>query len=180
MISIDSDILRSVKASAAAAAEGITSGVQKLQSVTTHDDWNCAERDTINDQILSAKKSAETLYERTQSYLELIQRTADKFDEVDYSITQSFQNVHDSLSKALSIKTPCVYRINTDIQFPVISDIRLTKIWSKKFLELIEPHKHWVGSKCYNVISNMDKPISVCKYSDVDFSKLSGGGKTGV
>lgn len=56
MISIDSDVLRGLATAANATVSEISAGVEKLNAVTTHDDWNCAERDQINEQITAAKK----------------------------------------------------------------------------------------------------------------------------
>ena len=93
MISIDSDVLRGLATAANATVSEISAGVEKLNAVTTHDDWNCAERDQINEQITAAKKKINTLSINTQTFLDLIRQSANRFDEVDSNTTKAFQSV---------------------------------------------------------------------------------------
>ena len=53
MICIDTEALRDAVEAARSASENISYAVEKLQSVTTHDDWVCSNRDKINEYILN-------------------------------------------------------------------------------------------------------------------------------
>ena len=106
MISIDSAILRGIADNAATAVQEVSAGTEKLLSITTHDDWNCYERDQINERTTEIRKKITFLKETTERYLEIIKRTADRFDLADLNITKSFQGVQDILGKSLSVPTP--------------------------------------------------------------------------
>lgn len=159
MISIDSDVLRSLVSKANTTVSEISAGVEKLNHVTTHDDWNCAERDHINEMIVSAKKRIETLSINTQSCLDLIRQSADKFDEADSNTTKAFQRVQDSLSDFFSIKSPIVHFGSGASSM----QLRDTLFDSNQVHDF----------QTANIVQNMNAPIKVCYYSDLDFSRLN-------
>lgn len=159
MISIDSDVLRSLTSAANATVSEISAGVEKLQAVTTHDDWNCAERDRINDLITAAKKKIHTLSINTQTYLDLIRQSANRFDEADSNTTKAFQSVQDSLSDFFSIKSPVVY---------LASGTASTQMHDTLY-DSVQIHDFQTA----NIINNINTPIKVCNYADLDFSLLN-------
>lgn len=162
MISIDSDVLRVLVSKANATVSEISAGIEKLNMVAIHNDWNCVERDSINNQIVSAKKSINSLSINTQTYLDLIRQAATKFDEVDSDATKVFQRVQDSLSDFFSIKSPVV-QLNSGVSSTQLSDT----IYNSKQIH---------DFQTANIIKNFDAPIKVCYYSDLDFSCLNSEG----
>ncbi len=159
MISIDSDVLRGLATAANATVSEISAGVEKLNAVTTHDDWNCAERDQINEQITAAKKKINTLSINTQTLLDLIRQSANRFDEVDSNTTKAFQSVQDSLSDFFSIKSPVVHLS----QGAASTQLHDTLYDATQIHDL----------QTANIINNINAPIKVCYYSDLDFSQLN-------
>lgn len=162
MISIDSDVLRSLVSMANTTLSEISTGVEKLNCVTTHDDWNCLERDYINEIIISAKKRINTLSVNTQTYLDLIRQSADKFDEADSDTTKAFQRVQDSLSDFFSIKSPVVH-LSSGAS-------------SMQLRDTVYDSKRVSNFQTANIVKNIDSPIKVCYYSDLDFSHLNSEG----
>lgn len=161
MISIDSDIMRSIADNAASAVQEIHSGQEKLLNVTTHDDWNCRERDQINERVTELKKSVTVLQQTTERYLEIIKRTADRFDVADLNITKSFQGVRDRLGKAFSIPTPNTHELP-----------------SKRMKELKDSltcGTTWMDVHRYYGLCEIDAPLKVCSFSDFDFSQTVKG-----
>ena len=162
MISIDSDVLRGLTSTANATVSEISAGVEKLNMVTTHDDWNCVERDYINEQITSAKKRINNLSINTQTYLDLIRQSANKFDEVDSNTTKAFQRVQDSLSDFFAIKSPVVH-LSSGAS-------------SAQFRDALYDSTQVHDFQTANIVKNIDSPIKVCYFSDLDFSRLNSEG----
>ena len=163
MIAIDSDVLRSLASVADSAAQEMTSAAEKLNNVTVHDDWNCAERDIINEHIISVKKKTTALQNKTQSFLELIRNTANKFDIADSNINLSFVNLQNTVSDYLSVvSTTESISPNTTLSKVIQLPSFMTDHWT-------EYHDYWTKY----LLSNFGSSIKVCKYSDVDFSKLN-------
>lgn len=162
MISIDSDVLRGLTTAANATVSEISAGIEKLNLVTEHNDWNCAERDNINEMIKSSKKKINTLSINTQSFLDLIRQSANRFDEVDSDATKAFQSVHDLLSDFFSIKSPIVHLGSNEV--------------STQINDAIYASTQVHDFQTANIINNMNAPIKVCYYADLDFSQLNSEG----
>ena len=160
MISIDSDVLRSLTAVADTASQEMTSGAEKLNQVTVHDDWNCAERDIINEHIVTMKQKTKALQNKTQSFLDLLRTTADRFDAADSSINLSFVNLQKTISDSMSIATE--------------STMAATKTMSEYLAQILSRHKLNDFHAGYT-IHNLDTPMRILRYADIDFSKLSKG-----
>ncbi len=144
MISIDSDVLRGLATAANATVSEISAGV---------------ERDQINEQITAAKKKINTLSINTQTLLDLIRQSANRFDEVDSNTTKAFQSVQDSLSDFFSIKSPVVHLS----QGAASTQLHDTLYDATQIHDL----------QTANIINNINAPIKVCYYSDLDFSQLN-------
>lgn len=162
MISIDSDVLRGLAAKANATVSEISAGIDKLNMVTTHNDWNCVERDSINELITYAKKKTNTLSINTQTFLDLVRQSANRFDEVDSNTTKAFQSVQDLLGDFFSIKSPIV-------------DLGSGEV-STRINDTIYASTQVHDFQTANVINNMNAPIKVCYYADLDFSQLNSEG----
>ena len=160
MISIDSDIMRNISGNAAAAVQEVSSGTEKLLSITTHDDWNCYERDLINEKTLAIRKKITDLKSTTERYLDIINRTADRFDSADLNITKSFQEVQKRLGNALSVPTP---------KNDMLSGIKTTELKDK-----LTCGTTWMDAHKYYGLCEMDAPLKVCLFSDLDFTKNIG------
>lgn len=162
MIKIDSDVLRNAAGVANNAVSEISSGVDKLNRVTTHDDWNCAERDTINERILAIRKNVETLQSRTGYFLDIIKSAADKFDAADANILRGFNGLHDNLGKSFAIDTPLTVDTSSAVSKEIFVDLSHRDI-----------NSYWTN---YLPVNNLISPIRICDYSAFDFKKLLGGG----
>ena len=159
MITIDSDILRSMTSVAGTAVDDITSGKDKLYNVTTHDDWNCVERDYINDGIMNMKKKIDILQGKTSYFLELIKQSADKFDSVDCETSRFFQDTNGSIGDSFAIQSS----ISNNTALSASQEVQ-------ELLLSKGADYHWTG-----YILSSTQPIKICNYSDLDFGKISGG-----
>lgn len=77
-----------------------------LTPVTTHDDWNCAERDNINEVIHMTKKCAEDLTDCSQSFSSSVIKAADSFTQLETRNPQALMELQSALSKSLAMYTP--------------------------------------------------------------------------
>lgn len=106
LISVDIELMNELADLANAVCEELTEANACFTSVTTHDDWNCSERDTINDIIIHCKQFAEELREGSQSFSASIRKASDTFNEFEHRNPQALQEVHSAIERTLSVYTP--------------------------------------------------------------------------
>lgn len=106
IISVNTEAMNQLAGMAAEICAELSAANDCLAPVTVHDDWNCAERDRINDIIINIKKFSDCLKDNAESVSSAVRSAADSFDEFERKQPQSLQNLHGSLSKTLSVYTP--------------------------------------------------------------------------
>lgn len=103
MIVVNTTLSLELVQTATSASHTITDALATLNRITTHDDWACKERDTINEYIITNKNRARQLQENMESFLNAIRQSALTFENVEASISDMFSNVDSLLSDILSI-----------------------------------------------------------------------------
>ena len=106
LISIDTVLMNELADLANAVCEELTEANICFNPITTHDDWNCAERDKINDIIINCKKYADALKEGSQNFSSSVRKAADSFDAFERQNPQALLNLHSVFERALVIPTP--------------------------------------------------------------------------
>lgn len=86
IIRVDTDALICLAKEMQTANAQITDAVQQLNQTTTHDDWGCKERLTINQNILTYKKSAHFLQESSEAFTRAVTQAANAFAETEREI----------------------------------------------------------------------------------------------
>ena len=77
-----------------------------LSPVTIHNDWNCVERDNINEAIMINKKCVGELMSCAENISSVVAKTADSFTEFEMKNPQALLGLHSTLSESLAIYTP--------------------------------------------------------------------------
>ena len=113
MICIDTEALRDAVEAARSASENISYAVEKLQSVTTHDDWVCSNRDKINEYILTNAQVIKQLQENEASFLNNLKFVSERFDETENSLVGKTASVDDAIGAVVAIP------INATVVSPV-------------------------------------------------------------
>lgn len=73
-----------------------------LSPITEHDDWNCRERDTINERILDVKRAGKSLSETAVSLSSAFRNIAEIFTEMENSTPFDLSDAVAGFGSALS------------------------------------------------------------------------------
>ena len=122
---IDTDELNALAGTASSANDLISEALQTLQSVTTHNDWQCAERTRINNYILQNRQMASTLQQNAAAFYQAISKAA----ELAYQSEQSYlqkQNELDDLVGRIENVVPGISQTGSvdGGAVPLISDFK--------------------------------------------------------
>lgn len=128
-----------------------------LHSIVEHNDWNCKERDIINDGILSVKKNAATLKETLDDFSLVLKRVAGLFDTFEASIPNQYQYIDSLLGTSYAVACEKTSMLTGDIASDITTEMAQTVRVS--------------GGLENNVLGNLDKPIQMCNFEDLDFGK---------
>ena len=106
IISVNTERISELSTLAMNISSELSSAYTALFPVTTHDDWNCAERDDINDAVLTNKKCVGELMSCAERFASIVSKTADSFNEFELKNPHTLLELQTSLSESLSIYTP--------------------------------------------------------------------------
>lgn len=160
IISIDTQKMGAIVAAANDVCVEIDACVSALLPVVEHNDWNCKERDAINDGITAVKGHVRQLQETTTSFANMVQRTADMFDAFELAVPNRYQALDTVLGTVFSEScaaptTSCqTGALGTEIASTIAQDFRVD------------------GGLANNAIGNLTTPIQLCEFSTVDFSDV--------
>lgn len=103
MISIDTEIMRQLVSACSAANDSINEAVDVLNRVTTHNDWGCKERDSINEYTNQNKNRIRVLQEKSRSFLNALTLVSHDFEDAETSISDMFSSLESILGSVIAI-----------------------------------------------------------------------------
>lgn len=103
MILIDTEVIKQLSAAAQSATAELESASQILSQITTHNDWGCKERETINAYIINNRKKMQDLMESSKNFTGALGQIAEEFVNTENSISDMFAGVENILRPILSI-----------------------------------------------------------------------------
>lgn len=158
IISIDTEKMNTMASLAQNVSVEIESCVASLMPVVEHNDWNCKERDVINEGIVSTKKNAVILQETLDSFSSLMKQVASLFDAFEASLPNKYQHIDSLLGSTFAI--PCA-------ESTVVTGSTTTEVTSQ-----IAEGMRVSGGLENNSLGNLTKPIQLCNFEDLDFGKI--------
>lgn len=102
MINLDTERLEDLLERLAGAASRMDEAAQLLMQVTTHEDWGCPERHTINDFILRNRSEMQRAQADGHNFLAASRASAQNFIEAEQNIGAMFETLEGLLSGILS------------------------------------------------------------------------------
>lgn len=157
LISIDTEKIRTATALIQNANTEIDACSSVLARIVEHDDWNCKERDVINESIAEVKKYAGELRETMDTFSALMTRAAGSFDQLDALIPKKFAGMEAVLGDVFFTPTP---RTITNVIKGGMCETASAKISEDIYVD---------GGIENITLETLDKPIQMCSFSDVDF-----------
>ena len=98
IISINPDTVTTVAGKINSAYLAVEDAKKVLQSITTHNDWACKERDDINEYILICKRNVNEAFDKAQRFAWIMQDIASDFSSEEKQVASMFQSVEDDKS----------------------------------------------------------------------------------
>jgi len=153
MISIDTDVLKQLASVAELSNQNMIAALQKINAITDHGDWNCKERKTINQRMLSNKALAQKLTVSTEEFTSNLNNMVARFDDFKTDAPKAFANLESLLAKKMSIKTPSAVG-------RVISPA--TVISSDKTIKTTGRFDNYI-------LNNISESIKICRFDSFKF-----------
>lgn len=148
IIKIDTAVMRQM-ANTSLRVESLVEEAMKLSNaITTHNDWNCQERDVINDSVSLVKKNNVRINEKVEIFANKIAASAEQFDELDRSLLTRFQQFDSSVGELFAVKG-----VTTIAPSSVAQEIPVK----------IDPELNW---ESYHA-TTLFRPISVVKFDEI-------------
>lgn len=159
IISIDTEKINTIASLAQNINLEIDETVSALLPVVEHNDWNCVERDAINESILEVKKNVCCLQEYIESLASAMKQVASLFDAFEASVPSKYQYIDSLLGSVFSV--PCYLQSTNVVPGGVTADIT----------DAMAKGVRVNGGLENNALGNLTNPLQVCNFADVDFSK---------
>lgn len=158
IISVDTEKMNSMASLAQRINAEIDLCITALLPVVQHSDWNCRERDEINDGIATIRKNATVLQENIDTFSSRLKYVASLFDEYEASLPNQYQQISTLLGNSFS--APCAGTtvasgaVTAGVSAAMAENVRVS------------------GGLENNALGNLTNPIQLCKFEEVDFSAL--------
>lgn len=103
IMTINTDALRNVAASAKTANEAILDAMKLLESITVHDDWICVQREAIKEYTLANKKDSQTIHDNANSFYTAIETASQRFDETETTDAGKVNSIDEAIGSVLTV-----------------------------------------------------------------------------
>ncbi len=147
-IRIDTSIMQQMASTSLRAKDSLEESIKAAKSIVSHNDWNCIERDSIDDGILQLQKSNDLMCEHMETFSKLLNTIADQINQFDREFESGFA-AFDSLVGDLYSKK---YQGAVVGSFPV----------SQSIPREIDTDSYW---ERYHSV-NLFQPVSVVSFPD--------------
>ena len=155
MISINTEAMRHLVDTCAAANDAIEEAVAALTGITTHDDWGCREKDAINEYTTTNKKKILHIQECSTSFLRVLR-----------SVTQDFESTESSLADMGSTVDASIGPVVQQPIMPAISGVA-SQLLSSASAQAILNGQTTGGSLDAYIHKSLTDAVSVCAFEDV-------------
>ena len=157
---IETDSLDAIVSCLNNANVAVYSCVTTLKSVTSHDDWNCKEKDQINQILEDLKSQCSVLENEFDDYSEKVKRESDFYNELVREEIKSGMEVDSDISELMTLLSG----INKDgaTQTTMIGNQTqkvIERIKDSNINSLVDQPRFY-----RNVLFNFDKPISISDF----------------
>lgn len=118
-IKVDTSIMHQMASRSLRAKELLEEAIRSAKAVASHNDWNCLERDSIDDGILQVQKNNELMGENMEAFAKRLNEIAEQFDQFEREIVSKFAVVDSMVGDLYRVKT----HGSANISFPVAQSL---------------------------------------------------------
>lgn len=98
-IKVDTDLMQAMASSAASARLELEDCAGAMARIVEHQDWCCAERDTINQYIAELRRQVQKFAEDMEQFSGALRGAANDFSAMEQSIPAMFQEINVMLGR---------------------------------------------------------------------------------
>lgn len=113
IISLDIGEMTAMAASVNAANLELESCMARLAQITEHDDWNCAERDVINENIRRVQQNARRTQENMEQFAGIVRLAAEALDSLACELPADAREVAVGIGSFCAIPSGSAGAVNT-------------------------------------------------------------------
>lgn len=179
IISVDTEIMNRMALLAQQANDEIDRQAAILSPVTEHYDWNCFERDIINEAIISIKNKSKKMQETIENFSSAIRSAAEQFNAEENAIPGKYQyldallgNNFSSVSELQGSVTKSAGSTAASIAENISLD-KSDKLENYEISRLVEPIQVISFSTISPVFNNGDLPMLGAEDAEM-YRKLKG------
>lgn len=103
LLDVNTDELKNAVSIARKANEQLTDAMEALNRIVIHTDWECAERDDMNENTSRNRRDIGNIQEDCESFYSNICYAADRFCALEQEVASSFGAIEGSLSSFISL-----------------------------------------------------------------------------
>lgn len=151
IISINTDTINQMAAAVNSANQELENCAAVLSTVMEHNDWNCLERDAINESIRTLKAKAAKLEEDMGRFAGAMRQAAQDFNDLEQSLPAQFQHMDTVLAQLNGIPSGGTAGVNS-----VTAGVAQTAAAEVTTVSRLESYS--VGS--------LSEDIQVCRFAD--------------
>lgn len=163
IISVDTGVLQEMAQLSIAGTDEIDRAVEIQSKVYIHDDWNCVERDAINDALIRIKEMQIRLAEIIRDFSSALCKASSDFSEAEAALPKSFSVVDQVAAEGLSvISDPTVhndYNNSGIIDHSVIGDLASDISESAVIDDRLSSY----------TLTGINDPVRICDFDSIDF-----------
>lgn len=153
-IKVDTLLMQQMASCSLRAQKYLKQASETANAITIHDDWNCKERDLINDNVMKIQKHDGIICENMIVFSTKVNELASRFEEFDKLLSSKFSTFDSSIGDMYNAGNATTY---ADAQLYSVNEADL-----KQALTFSGTNSYWDQ---YHV-SNLTKPISVVNFGD--------------
>lgn len=153
LIKLDTGVMFELANYAKTACQYVEESSQVAYQIVPHNDWNCKERDYINDGIETIRKYQARISEKMSHFSGAISQVATAFQEAEASLPNLFNEVDACVGEILSVGGVKSADIGAETQ-KFIDQIKDTTLDADRFQSI--------------AATMIDSPLEVCDFSSID------------
>ena len=105
MINIDTDTLKQCSTAAKSATDQLNDAANIIMQITTHQDWECPNKDKINNYISTNRQLISQLVQDAANFDAVIKTVTDEFVQQESQISSMFEEIEELLASVLNVAT---------------------------------------------------------------------------
>ncbi len=157
MIIVDTEKIFAMSSLAMQTKDVLESCVKIISSLTEHNDWNCIERDYVNESLLTTKSKVLSLNNNIDYFSGTLKNVASQFESFENAIPNQYQSLENSFADYFAIGSQ-----------NITSNIGTN---SEKIASTISKNVHVSGGLENYSLGSLTNDLKVCSFDDVDFGK---------